>query len=193
MFRLSPYYFGTLGVMASIVCFLRGVNVGGNKMIKMDALRELCISLKLRDPRTYLQSGNVVFTAAEGSLDRMARRIEDAIEKRVGFRPDVILRTADEMRDVVKRNPFAGRADVPPNKLIVVFLAAEPGKPSGFAGPEDVRISGREAYIYYVNGQGRSRLTLPVIEKALGARGTARNWNTVNMLLEMAAESTSPS
>jgi uncharacterized protein (DUF1697 family) len=178
--------------MPAIVCFLRGVNVGGNKMIRMDALRELCVSLKLRDPRTCLQSGNVVFTTAESNLVRLARRIEEAIEKSVGFRPDVILRTADEMRAVVQRNPFAGRADVAPNKLVVVFLAAEAGKPPGITGPEEVRISGREAYIHYFNGQGRSKLTLPVIEKALGARGTARNWNTVMTLLGMATESCSP-
>jgi uncharacterized protein (DUF1697 family) len=180
--------------MAAIVCLLRGVNVGGNKLIRMDTLRDLCVSLKLRDARTFLQSGNVVFTVAESNLDRLARRIEDGIEKRVGFRPDVILRTADEMRSVVKRNPFAGRADVAPNALIVIFLAADPTAAATQKllevnkGPEEVKVSCREAYVHYGAGMGRSKFTLPVIEKALGTRGTGRNWNTVNTLLEMATE-----
>jgi uncharacterized protein (DUF1697 family) len=177
--------------MTAIVSMLRAVNLAGRNQIRMEALRGLCASLKLSDPRTYVQSGNVVFGTAEKNLGRLARRIEDAIEKSLGFRPDVMLRTAAEMQSVVGRNPFADRKDIEPARLLVVFLAAEPG-PEACAkflairkGREELRISGREAYIYYPDGMGRSKLTTSVIEGTLGTRGTARNWNTVLKLVDM--------
>src|SRR5690348_2829203 len=111
--------------MTAIVSLLRAVNLAGRNRIKMDALRDLCASLKLRDPRTYVPSGNVVFATTERDLDRLARRLEAAIEKSFGFRADVMLRTAAEMQEVVARNPFAGRSDIQPGHLLVVFLAGE--------------------------------------------------------------------
>src|SRR5215471_10775635 len=92
--------------MLAVVALLRGVNLGGHKQIKMDVLRGLCESLGLCNPQTYIQSGNVVFTTKERDFPKLAPRIEAAIEKRAGFRPDVILRTCAEMRDVIARNPF---------------------------------------------------------------------------------------
>src|SRR5271169_5370505 len=96
-----------LPVMIVVISMLRGVNVGGHNKIKMDALRTLYESLGLRDPQTFIQSGNVIFRTEEHDLVRLARRIEDAIERRFGFRPNVIVRTASELRDVIARNPFA--------------------------------------------------------------------------------------
>src|SRR5215468_10580846 len=98
--------------MVAIVSLLRGVNVGGHNMIGMEALRALYASLKLRDPQTYVQSGNVVFQAESRDLVKLADQIEKAIERSAGFRPSVILRTVAEMRDVVARNPFAERRGV---------------------------------------------------------------------------------
>ncbi len=80
--------------MAVIISMLRGVNVGGHNKMKMDALRALYESLKLRDAQTYVQSGNVIFRTDERDMARLAKRIEDGIERKFGFRPDVILRTA---------------------------------------------------------------------------------------------------
>src|ERR1039458_3254224 len=97
--------------MPVVISMLRGVNVGGHNKIKMDALRELCASLKLRDPQTYVQSGNVVFRSDDRDLVPLGRRIEQAIERKFGFRPAVILRTAAELRDVIARNPFASRSE----------------------------------------------------------------------------------
>jgi len=94
--------------MPVIICMLRGVNVGGHNMIKMEALKALCVSLKLKDPQTYVQSGNVIFRTEEKDLAKLARRIQDAIEGKIGFRPNVMLRTAADMRSVVARNPFDG-------------------------------------------------------------------------------------
>jgi uncharacterized protein (DUF1697 family) len=178
--------------MAAIVCMLRGVNVGGNNLIKMEVLRALCASLKLQNAQTYVQSGNVVFATAERDLDRLADRIEAAIEKTAGFRPTVILRTAAEMRDIVERNPFAGRSGLEPGKLIVAFLANDPGQEARErlgavkADPEEYHFGGRELYVYYPNGMGRSKFTAAVIERTLKTGATARNWNTVTKLLDMA-------
>lgn len=180
--------------MPVVISLVRGINVGGNRMIKMAVLREIYQSLGLENPRTYVQSGNVLFKTSLRSTPALARRIEDAIERSVGFRPTVILRTAPELRDVIARNPFAGRAEIEPSKLLVTFLADDPG-PSIRAevlkiktSPEELRMEGRELYIYYPNGMARPKLPLAAIERVIKVPGTGRNWNTVNKLLEMAEE-----
>jgi uncharacterized protein (DUF1697 family) len=181
-----------LDAMTSVISLLRGVNVGGHNMIKMDALRVLYESLGLHNPQTYVQSGNVVFGTKERDLVRLAKRIEDGIEGSFGFRPAIILRTSSEMQDVIARNPFAKRRGIEPNRLLVTFFATDPGaeareKILGIkADPEELRISGRELYVYYPNGMGRSKLSHAIIERALKMSGTGRNWNTVAKLLEMA-------
>jgi uncharacterized protein (DUF1697 family) len=157
----------------------------------MDALRALYESLGLRDPQTYVQSGNVVFKTEEKGLAVLAKRIEDAIERKFGFRPGVILRSTAELRDVIARNPFAKRSGIDASKLLVTFLAAAPGPEAREeilrikAGPEELRIGGRELYVYFPDGMGRSKVW-PAIEKALKKAGTGRNWNTVTKLLEIA-------
>jgi uncharacterized protein (DUF1697 family) len=171
---------------------LRGVNVGGHNMIKMDALKALCVSLKLKDPQTYVQSGNVIFRTEEKDQEKLTRRIQDAIEKAHGFRPGVVLRTAAELQQVVSRNPFAERSGIEPGKLLVNFLAADPGKQAREKalaikiGPEEMHLLGREAYIYFPNGQGRSKFPWAAIERALGTSATGRNWNSVTKMLEIA-------
>jgi uncharacterized protein (DUF1697 family) len=178
--------------MAVIICMLRGVNVGGHNKIKMDALKALCVSLKLKDPQTFIQSGNVIFRTEEKDLANVAKRIGDAIQKKIGFRPDVILRTAAELRDAIARNPFAKRTGIEPNRFLVTFLAADPGKEAlkkALAietAPEELHILGREAYIYFHNGMARPKMSWPKIERALGTSGTGRNWNSVTKMLEMA-------
>jgi len=178
--------------MAVIISMLRGVNVGGHNKIKMEALRALYESLKLRDAQTYLQSGNVIFWTDERDLAGLAKRIEDGIERKFGFRPDVILRTAAEMKEVVARNPFAKRRGIEPGKLLASFLASDPGEEAREnvrqmkCDPEELRIEGRELYIYFPNGMGRSKLSLAKLEKTLKTAGTGRNWNSVTKMLEMA-------
>ena len=177
--------------MNVIICMLRGVNVGGHNQMKMDALRALCESVGLCDPETYVQSGNIIFRTEERNLVLLARRIENAIEKRFGFRPEVILRTSSDPRQVIARNPFAKRRGTDPSKLQVTFFAKDPDPDVRDeilrikADPEELHIEGRELYIYFPNGMGRSKLA-PVIGKTVKKSGTARNWNTVTKLLEMA-------
>src|SRR5207302_10877912 len=114
--------------MAVIISMLRGVNVGGHNKIKMDALRELYQSLKLRDAQTYVQSGNVIFRTDERDISRLAKRIEAGIERKFGFRPHVILRTTAEMEEVIARNPFVKRRGIEASKLLVTVLASDAGE-----------------------------------------------------------------
>jgi uncharacterized protein (DUF1697 family) len=178
--------------MTVIISMLRGVNVGGHNKIKMEALRALYESLKLRDAQTYVQSGNVIFRTDERDIARLTRRIEDGIERKFGFRPDVILRTAAEMRDIVARNPFAKRRGIEPGKLLVSFLASDPDDEGRKklrqmkCDPEEMRIEGRELYIYFPNGMGRSKLPWAGMDKMLKTPATGRNWNSVTKMLEMA-------
>ena len=178
--------------MAVVVCMLRGVNVAGHNLIKMEALRAHCESIGLRDPQTYVQSGNVVFRTKERNLAALAKWIENTIEQSFGFRTPVILRTTSELRDVIARNPFGKRRGIDPSKLLVTFLAGVPGEEAREqvlkikAEPEELHIDGREVYIYFANGLARPKLSWVTVEKKLETPGTGRNWNTVTKLLEMA-------
>jgi len=178
--------------MPVIISMLRALNVAGHNMIKMDALRALYESLGFEDPRTYVQSGNVVFKTRERNLVQLAARIENAIERSFGFRPAVIVRTVPELRDVIARNPFANRDGIEPNKLLVTFLPIDPGQEARDrvllikSEPEELKIDGRELYIYFPNSMGRPKLSFAAIDRALKTSGTGRNWNTVMKLLEMA-------
>jgi uncharacterized protein (DUF1697 family) len=174
------------------VAMLRGVNLGSHQKIDMKALRTLCTSLGLRDVQTYIQSGNLVFREEGEDLATLARRLEKAIESGFGFRPAVIVRTASELRKVIAKNPFAGRAGVEPNRLLVVFMDSAPAKQArdqllGLpCEPEELRINGREVYIYYPQGMAHPKISLVRIEKTLQCASTGRNWNTVNKLMAMA-------
>jgi uncharacterized protein (DUF1697 family) len=185
--------------MSVIICLLKAVNVGGRNKLPMEALRALCESLALHSPQTYVQSGNVVFHTKESNIARLAERIEDAIEKKFRFRPAVILRTGAELKQAVKRNPFTTHAATEPGKLMVLFLGDDPGKSAKEIlanvrkGPEELHLHGREVYIFFPDGAGRSKLPWATLDKLLGTRGTGRNWNTVTRLLEMADQATSES
>jgi uncharacterized protein (DUF1697 family) len=118
--------------------------------------------------------------------------MEKAIEGTFGCRPNVIVRTPSEFRAVVARNPFAARDGMEPSKLLVMFLATDPAAEARQkilqmkTDSEELHLRGRELYIYFPEGMGRSKLQVGVIEKAMKTPGTCRNWNTVTKLLEMA-------
>lgn len=178
--------------MSVLIAMLRGVNVGGNRKIKMEALRLLCTKLGLQDIQTYIQSGNLVFRTNKAEPKSLARKIEDAIEREHGFRPAVVVRTASEWREVVAANPFAERPGMEPSRLLVVFMTAAPDRQNREqvlampCAPEEIRVHDRELFIYYPNGIARPTIPLARIEKVLQTPSTGRNWNTVNKLLAMA-------
>lgn len=175
----------------AFIGLIRGVNVGGNKMLKMDALRELCGTIGLRDAKTYLQSGNVVFRSST-KPHLLVRKIEDGIRKVTGFEAKVILRTPDELRNAIAANPFAGEREG--NRLLVAFLDGTLGEEAKSAllklktENEELHFADRELYIYFHAGMADSKLANSLTPKKLGANVTARNWNTVNALLKMGEE-----
>lgn len=158
----------------------------------MEALRSIYESLGFQSVQTYVQSGNVVFTAKERDAAKLSGRISAAIGEAVGFSPEVMLRTGPEMRDVIARNPFAGRDGIEPNKLLVLFLHRDPGDEARARVaqlppcPEEVVASGRELYIWFPNGMGRPKLPVAAVERALKTPSTGRNWNTVTKLADLA-------
>jgi uncharacterized protein (DUF1697 family) len=178
--------------MSVVISLLRGVNLGSHNKVKMDALRGLYLSLGMQNVQTHVQSGNVVFRTKERELARLARLIEDRIEKKFGFRTDVILRTPSELRGVIARNPFGRRRDIDPSKLLVSFLATDPSaealeKVSNLdTQPDELYVDGREFYIYFVSSMARPKISWIAIAKMLKTPGTGRNRNTVRKLLGMA-------
>jgi uncharacterized protein (DUF1697 family) len=180
--------------MPVLICMLRGVNLGGHHKIKMDVLRAICTSLKCESPQTLLQSGNVVFRTSNKNLAQLEKQLGTAIEKKLGFRPEVLLRTVPELRDAIARNPFAKRSGIEPSKLVVTFLGSELDAAARKAllamdiAPEEIHVIGRELYIYFPNGQARPKISWSRTEKILGPAFTSRNWNTVTKLLQLGEE-----
>lgn len=176
--------------MPVIIALLRGINVGGHKKVKMAELKSICEGLGLRDVRTHLQSGNVVFRTNRSDRARLARELEAALS----VESKVILRSADELRQVIAANPMVTEAASGPSHFIVTFLADKPTAAAmkslhdAYAGPEKMQLRGAELYIHYGAGMGTSKLTNVLIERKLGVSGTARNWNTVTRLIAIADE-----
>ncbi|MFL5704214.1 MAG: DUF1697 domain-containing protein [Ktedonobacteraceae bacterium] len=177
--------------MTAFVSLFRGINVGGNRKIRMDELKDLHESLGLKDVLPYIQSGNVVFKSDDADLARLRRQIEDGFEKKFGFHVEVFVRTSTELQDIIDKNPFQSRHSKESKWVVVMFLAERPDDIAQedllktYAGPEEIFIIGKEMYIYYPNGIGRSKLSLSFIEKKLKTFGTGRNWNTILQLQKL--------
>ena len=173
------------------VALLRAVNVGGRRSLAMRDFRDAAASLRFSEVRTVLQSGNLVFDAHGRSAAAIERALEGAIESRLGLEADCFVRTAREWAALVHDNPFRAEARADPGHLVLMCLKAAPGAKAvrslsaAITGPERLRAAGRELYIVYPDGIGRSPLTGVLIERVLGTRGTARNWNTVLKLAAM--------
>ncbi len=177
--------------MTAYVSLIRGINVGGNNSVRMDALKELHESLGLQSVATYIQSGNVVFTANDADPAQLARQIEEGFAQKFGFQANVMVRNADQFIDIIANNPFQNQPTKESNRLVVMFLATHAVSTAlediqkTYSGPEELHIIGQEAYIYYPEGIGRSKLSNTFLEKKLKTAGTARNWNTVLRLQQM--------
>jgi uncharacterized protein (DUF1697 family) len=171
--------------MPGFALALRGINVGGNHKLPMADLRALLEDLGFTGVQTVLQSGNAVFRTAAKPAAALERKIQTAVGKAFGFEPDCLVRTAAEWHALKTANPFPSDARRDPAHLLVVLLHASAGAKHVAALREDIRgresveLVGRQLYAVYPDGIGNSKLTLPLIEKHLGTRGTGRNWNTV--------------
>jgi uncharacterized protein (DUF1697 family) len=158
----------------------------------MADLREMAEDLGLTEGETLLQSGNLVFKSTAQSDASLERLLQAETEKRLGLRIDFFVRSAREMAAIVSANPFREEAERDPGHLVVLFLRDVPrpddvrALEAAIVGREAVRAKGRQLYVVYTDGIGRSRLTNVLIEKKLNTRSTGRNWNTVLKLAALA-------
>ncbi len=173
------------------ISFLRGINVGGNKKIKMADLRDLYQQLGLVNTKTLLQSGNAIFQTKIEDLAQIQSLIQDGIREQFGFDVDIVLRTPEQLNDVVNVQPFDDDQMSDPSKISFVFLDAIPDESNVVAlqenntGREIIHAGGQELYIFYTDGKGRSKLDNKQIERMLKVKATARNWNTVMKVLNL--------
>ncbi len=150
--------------MPIYAAMLRGINVGGNKIIKMDKLRASLEEIGLEEVRTYIQSGNVVFKASKLSTTALSRKIEESIVRNFGFSVNVICRTGDEISKTVAENPFVNEPGIDPERLHVAFLSAAPGanaleKLANLTRmPDRSGCVGKHVYLYLPNGVSKSSL-----------------------------------
>ncbi|MCL4547677.1 MAG: DUF1697 domain-containing protein [Bacteroidetes bacterium] len=177
--------------MQRYVAFLRGINVGGKNIIRMDALGAFFSSLGFKNVKTFIQSGNVFFDSAANGSDTLTRKIETGLMKEYGSNIKVMLRTVEEMENMVKQNPFKKIKPDDKIKLYVCFLDKEPK-----INPKLPLISEKEALevfklekknAFIISGQlknGRYGFPNNLIEKELGVFSTARNWNTVCKMMD---------
>jgi len=173
------------------IALFRGINVSGQKIILMKDLKTLFEKSGFGSVRTYIQSGNVLFTAPDA--DGLAAAIETAVKKKYGFHAEVIIRTPGDLKKIIAANPFAHKEDT--GKLYVCYFKSAPSKEAvqsfaqlAFNG-EEFSFAKTELYLYFPDGYGKSKLNNNVIEKKLSVVSTARNWNTTNKLYELALSS----
>lgn len=180
--------------MATYISILRGINVGGQKIIRMNDLRKLYENLGFYNIVTYVQSGNIVFTEDEkiSETGKLEQKISHQIEKEFGFEVPVIILSTDQLKQIINENPFTKDPDKNQAFLHVTFLSSQPAdydfkaieakKQNG----EETAFSGNAVYLYCPNGYGKTKLTNNFIEAKLKVGATTRNWKTVNEILKIA-------
>lgn len=164
---------------------LRGINVGGNKKVPMADLRAMTARLGFDDPKTLLQSGNLVFSAKSQPMTKLEQLLEAATKKHIGVECSYLLRSADEWQKIIAANPFKAEAKSDPSHFAVTFCREAPtpaaltALQSEVRGKEKFEVVGRELFAWYPDGMGTSKLALALSKNRLGTICTARNWNTV--------------
>ncbi|HKS68651.1 MAG TPA: DUF1697 domain-containing protein [Candidatus Acidoferrales bacterium] len=170
--------------MPTYIALLRGVNIGQN-LLKMERLRDLCRQIGMKNVRTYVQSGNLVFEGG-GTAEKWTKALERKLAGETRLPVAVLVRTAAEMKKVLGGNPFEKEKGIDTKRLGVVFLQGAPSKAalakmySVDFGDERFHCAGREIYIHCPDGFGRTKLY--TLDKLLAQRTTTRNWNTVMKL-----------
>jgi len=175
--------------LTACVALLRGINVGGHHRVAMAELREIAQSLGLRNVSTYIQSGNLIFDATPGDSDT-PRQLEQALVERFGFEIPVVTRSRAEMEEAARSHPFVdlGLSD---SFLMVAFLDREPEVDiedvldAREFEPDRFALSGREIFLAYPEGSGRSKLTHELLQRRLGVTATIRNRKTILRLIEV--------
>lgn len=178
--------------METYIAILRGINVSGYKMIKMEMLRKMFDSLNFKNVRTYIQSGNVVFERKKTSPGTLQEKIEKEIFKTFGFEVPVIVKEKREVEYVLKNNPFINGRKEDITRLHVTFLAKEPDETNVMKikdlkyDPDEFLISGKTVYLFCPDRYGNTKLNNSFFENKLKVSATTRNWKTINELVKIA-------
>jgi uncharacterized protein (DUF1697 family) len=173
------------------IAFLRGVNVGGKNKVPMKELAAMFVAAGCADVKTYIQSGNVVCKARPALAKSLPALVACAVLKRFGYRVPVVMRTAAQLREVARHNPFLATG-LDPDSLHVAFLDGVP-RVGGVAAldarrspPDEFVVRGREIYLRLLNGVARTKLTNAYFDATLATTSTMRNWRTLLKLLDLA-------
>ncbi|MDD8017569.1 MAG: DUF1697 domain-containing protein [Bacteroidota bacterium] len=179
--------------MTTYIALLRGINVSGKKIIKMDDLKKYFESFGMKNVRTYIQSGNVIFQSPQTTNDRLAETLENKLKKILGFDVPVIIRTDAELKKIISKNPFTPKEMSADTKLHVSLLSAKPSKENvdqlleTQSDTDEFRIVNSEVYILCRGGYGESVFSNNFLEKKLGVKATTRNWATLNKLVDLSS------
>ncbi len=178
--------------METYISILRGVNVGGQAQIKMEALKKSYEKIQFGNVTTYIQSGNVIFDTAEGDVRTIENKISSQIEADFGIQVPVIVLTSESLKIIIEENPFTKDPGKDIAFLHVTFLAEIPKEYEKTSieekkqGDEEIRFSEKAIYLYCPHGYGRTKLNNNFLERKLKVGATTRNWKTTLELLRLA-------
>lgn len=178
--------------MTTYISILRGINVSGHNLIKMDALRKLYEFLGFEQIKTYVQSGNVVFTGKTAPSEIISQSISRQIKIDFGFDVPVIVMTVPTIKRIIARNPFSEDSQKEKTFMHVTFLSTTPNHVDLNAleekklGGEEIILDGDVIYLYCPNGYGKTKLNNGFLERKLNVGATTRNWKTTIELLKIA-------
>lgn len=176
------------------ISILRGINVSGKNMLKMDALKKMCVDLQMENVQTYIQSGNIIFNYIQTNTTTITEWLQSNIVKHFGLEVPVITLTKDELENIVTSNPFTKDATSDPVFLHVSFLSEKPEKANIASLQQTISnndkhiVINKAVYLYCPNGYGKSKLINNYLERKLKVICTTRNWKTTLTLLEMAGK-----
>jgi uncharacterized protein (DUF1697 family) len=180
--------------MNTYIALLRGINVSGHKLIRMELLRKALAELGYADIATYIQSGNIIFKSDIKDPKILETQIADKIEQHFSFTVPVIIVTPSELKSVVNNNPYAGREISDPAQPYIAFLSGKPAngqiavlKGIDF-GRDEFTVIDKSVYILYADSAGNTKLTNTALENKLMVKATSRNWKTIHKLIEMTAD-----
>lgn len=173
--------------------FFRGINVGGKLKINMSELKEALMNNNFNEVKTYINSGNVVFIS-ELNKDKLKRQILELVHDKFGFHVEIIVQTAEEIKNLIKNDPFSEITNLDNSKKCIVFTSSEIENDAfdqlkeNLEVIEEFYINSNVIYVYYENGQAKTKFTNNYIEKKLKTISTIRNWNTIEKVYEMIKE-----
>lgn len=176
--------------MTKYIALLRGINVSGQKQIKMSELKTLFEEIRFQQVETYIQSGNVIFSSREKADTKIANTISSGIKNKFNFDVQVIVLRAENIEYVIKNNPFA-KMKKDTERFYVTFLSGIPSSDnikklnSVEFSPEEYFIDGKYIYLFFPNGYGKSKLNNNLFENKLKVFGTTRNWKTIKAISEL--------